>query len=76
LQYHHDTLAEAFRYLIEKRPQIYPNDGFMLQLLRYEKELIQSWKIALVEEAAQAAIATDSKNSIETSEEFKKKEGV
>ena len=45
MKYHHNTLKEAFYYLVEKRPQIWPNEGFLLQLLRYETELIQSSEI-------------------------------
>ena len=36
---------EAFEYLMEKRPQVWPNQGFLLQLLRYETELINSREI-------------------------------
>ena len=40
MKYHHNTLKQAYHFLIEKRPQIRPNEGFLLQLLRYESELI------------------------------------
>ncbi|CAF1267944.1 unnamed protein product [Rotaria sordida] len=45
MKYHHNTLKEAFYYLVEKRPQIWPNEGFLLQLIRYETELIRSREI-------------------------------
>lgn len=45
MKYHHNTLKEAFFYLIEKRPQIWPNEGFLLQLIRYETELLETREI-------------------------------
>ncbi|CAF0941531.1 unnamed protein product [Adineta steineri] len=68
MKYHHNTLNDAFHYLLEKRPQIYPNDGFMLQLLRYENELIKSREIVSTEEASKV------NNPIETIQEFEKKQ--
>ena len=41
MKYHHNTLRDAFFFLMEKRPQIWPNEGFLLQLLRYESELVE-----------------------------------
>jgi len=46
MKYHHTTLKDAFYFLIEKRPQIWPNEGFLLQLMRYETELIRSREIS------------------------------
>ncbi|CAF4345111.1 unnamed protein product [Adineta steineri] len=68
MKYHHNTLKDAFHYLLEKRPQIYPNDGFMLQLLRYENELIKSREIVSTEETSKV------NNPIETIQEFEKKQ--
>ncbi|CAF4641012.1 unnamed protein product [Rotaria sp. Silwood2] len=82
MKYHHNTLKEAFHYLVEKRPQIWPNEGFMLQLLRYENELIKSREIVLTSEISEASLCTavsssnNTKNPIETLEEFKKREQV
>jgi len=45
MKYHHNTIKEAFYFLIEKRPQIWPNEGFLLQLIRYETELIRTREI-------------------------------
>ena len=63
MKYHHNTLKDAFNFLIEKRPQIWPNEGFLLQLLRYETELIRSKEIIQHEE----------KNPLQTLEEFEEK---
>ena len=35
---------------MEKRPQIYPNEGFLVQLIRYENELMKTREIALTED--------------------------
>ncbi|CAF4410453.1 unnamed protein product, partial [Adineta steineri] len=45
MKYHHNTLKDAYTFLHDKRPQISPNKGFLLQLIRYENELIQSREI-------------------------------
>ncbi|CAF3562516.1 unnamed protein product [Rotaria sp. Silwood1] len=82
MKYHHNTLTEAFHYLVEKRPQIWPNEGFMIQLLRYENKLIKSREIVLTSAASETSLCTaasssnETKNSIETLEEFKKKEQI
>ncbi|CAF1206340.1 unnamed protein product [Adineta ricciae] len=39
MKYHHDTLKKAYDYLLERRRVAGPNASFLLQLLRYEKEL-------------------------------------
>ncbi len=39
LRYHHDSLSKAYDYLLERRRIAAPNLGFLLQLIRYEKEL-------------------------------------
>ncbi|CAF2135569.1 unnamed protein product [Rotaria magnacalcarata] len=70
MKYHHNTLKDAFHYLLEKRPQIGPNEGFLLQLIRYEKELIRTLEIVLLS-AAENLSLSDSKNPIETFKEFK-----
>jgi hypothetical protein len=67
MKYHHNTLKEAFYFLIEKRPQIWPNEGFLLQLLRYETELIRSREITKNQEDQLEA------NPIETLNEFEHK---
>ncbi|CAF4374977.1 unnamed protein product [Rotaria socialis] len=78
MKYHHNTVTEAFRYLVEKRPQIWPNQGFMLQLIHYENELIKSREILSTSETSEAFNSTavpsanDAKNPIETLHEFKK----
>ncbi|CAF3544336.1 unnamed protein product [Rotaria sp. Silwood1] len=82
MKYHHNTLTEAFHYLVEKRPQIWPNEGFMIQLLRYENKLIKSREIVLTSAASETSLCTaasssnETKNSIETLKEFKKKEQI
>ncbi|CAF0980443.1 unnamed protein product [Didymodactylos carnosus] len=45
MKYHHNTLEQAYRFLVDKRPIIGPNNYFMLQLIRYEKELIDTKEI-------------------------------
>lgn len=45
MKYHHNTFLEACNHLFEKRPQICPNEGFLVQLIRYENELIKSREI-------------------------------
>jgi len=67
MKYHHNTLKEAFYFLIEKRPQIWPNEGFLLQLLRYETELTRSREITKNQEDQLEA------NPIETLNEFEHK---
>ncbi|CAF3584139.1 unnamed protein product [Rotaria sp. Silwood1] len=82
MKYHHNTLTEAFHYLLEKRSQIWANEGFMLQLLRYENELIKSREIVLTSDRSEESSCTaalssnDTKNPIETLEEFEKREQV
>ncbi|UJR28598.1 hypothetical protein I4U23_009831 [Adineta vaga] len=39
MKYHHDTLQKAYGYLLERRRVAGPNPSFLLQLIRYEKEL-------------------------------------
>jgi len=41
-RYHHDTLHEAYGNLLERRRFAQPSDSFLLQLIRYEKELHKS----------------------------------
>ena len=53
-------------YLLEKRPQIAPNESFLLQLIRYENDLIQSREIKLNEK-------TNEENPTETLNEFENK---
>jgi hypothetical protein len=67
MKYHHNTLKEAFYYLIEKRPQIWPNEGFLLQLLRYETELIRTRVITDIQDK------TKEENPIEILNEFEHK---
>ena len=38
-RYHHDSLDKAYDYLVEQRLCAEPNLGFLLQLIRYEKQL-------------------------------------
>ncbi len=70
MKYHHNTLKEAYFYLVEKRPQIRPNDGFLVQLIRYENDLIQSREIKL--DNVNKSI-TNEENPIETLNEFENK---
>ena len=70
MKYHHNTLAEAYLYLAQKRPQIGPNDGFILQLMRYEDELVKTREIIPVN-VNQSESNKD--NPIETVDEFEKK---
>ncbi|CAF1303924.1 unnamed protein product [Rotaria sp. Silwood1] len=72
MKYHHNTLKEAFYYLIEKRPQIWPNEGFLLQLMRYETELIRSREITNNKDASIENIQMK-ENPIETLNEFEHK---
>jgi protein-tyrosine phosphatase len=69
MKYHHNTLKEAFYFLIEKRPQIWPNEGFLLQLLRYETELIRSRELT----KNQDQLILNEENPIETLNEFEHK---
>lgn len=69
MKYHHETLKDAFYFLIEKRPQVWPNEGFLLQLLRYEKELIHSREIL----PNQNEVTVKENNPIETLTEFQEK---
>jgi protein-tyrosine phosphatase len=70
MKYHHNTLKEAYLYLAEKRPQICPNEGFLIQLIRYEDELIQSREIKPNDENSSV---TNEENPIETLNEFETK---
>jgi protein-tyrosine phosphatase len=70
MKYHHNTLKEAYLYLAEKRPQICPNEGFLIQLIRYEDELIQSREIKPNDENTSV---TNEENPIETLNEFETK---
>jgi protein-tyrosine phosphatase len=69
LKYHHNTLNEAFFFLMEKRPQIWPNEGFLTQLLRYETELIGTREIPQSTES----IPPKEENPLETLVEFESK---
>jgi len=69
MKYHHNTLKEAFYYLIEKRPQVWPNEGFLLQLIRYETELIRSREISNIKDES----IPKEENPIETLNEFETK---
>ncbi|CAF1550559.1 unnamed protein product [Adineta ricciae] len=70
MKYHHNTLNDAYGFLVEKRPSICPNDGFLLQLIRYEKDLIQTREIQ--SENAGKSLAKED-NPIETLSEFEHK---
>ena len=74
MKYHHRTLREAHVFLLNKRPQISPNDGFLLQLIRYEKELIRSQEIQC--EAEKPDVNVIEENPIETIDEFKEKHHI
>ena len=65
MKYHHHTLRDAFLFLMEKRPQIWPNEGFLLQLLRYESELGQTREVTANEP-----------NPLQTLTEFEAKESI
>jgi hypothetical protein len=69
MKYHHNTLKEAFYFLIEKRPQIWPNEGFLLQLIRYETELIRTREIPNKKDESIEDIQKE-ENPIETLNEF------
>jgi protein-tyrosine phosphatase len=69
MKYHHNTLKEAFYFLIEKRPQIWPNEGFLLQLMRYETELIRTREIPNKKDESIEDIQKE-ENPIETLNEF------
>jgi protein-tyrosine phosphatase len=69
MKYHHTTLKDAFYFLIEKRPQIWPNEGFLLQLMRYETELIRSREISNNKNES----IQKEENPIETLNEFETK---
>ncbi|CAF0758795.1 unnamed protein product [Adineta steineri] len=45
MKYHHDTLMKAYDFLLDRRPISCPNPGFLIQLIRYEKELRNSGEI-------------------------------
>ena len=67
MKYHHQTLKEAYAYLLAKRPQIRPNDGFVLQLMRYEDELVKTRELIPINNAHQSE-----ENPIETIGEFER----
>jgi len=69
MKYHHNTIKEAFYFLIEKRPQIWPNEGFLLQLIRYETELIRTREIPNKKDESIEDIQKE-ENPIETLNEF------
>jgi protein-tyrosine phosphatase len=69
MKYHHNSLKEAYLYLIEKRPQIWPNEGFLIQLIRYEDELLRSGEI-------KGNVITNEENPIETLNEFENKHKI
>lgn len=71
MKYHHNTLKESYLYLSEKRPQIHPNDGFILQLMRYEDELIKSREIKPM-----GVSESNEDNPVETVGEFEKKHHI
>ncbi len=70
MKYHHNTLKEAYYFLLDKRPLICPNEGFLLQLIRYENDLIQSREIKPVD-VTKSIIEVE--NPIETLNEFEDK---
>ncbi|CAF0898018.1 unnamed protein product [Adineta steineri] len=70
MKYHHNTLKDAYTFLHDKRPQISPNKGFLLQLIRYENELIQSREIKPTDTTASII---KEENPIETLDEFQEK---
>jgi protein-tyrosine phosphatase len=72
MKYHHNTLKDSFYYLIEKRPQIWPNEGFLVQLIRYETELIRSREIPDDKNQSIENIQKED-NPIETLNEFESK---
>lgn len=72
MKYHHNTLKEAFNFLIEKRPQIWPNEGFLVQLMRYEGELIRSREITNNQREKDEKLEIE-ENPIETLNEFESK---
>lgn len=69
MKYHHNTLNEAYLYLAKKRPQICPNDGFILQLMRYEDELIKTREIRPI---SFNQSESNEDNPIKTVDEFEK----
>ncbi|CAM4829414.1 unnamed protein product [Rotaria magnacalcarata] len=46
MKYHHDSLEEAYDYLVKRRHCVEPNLGFLLQLIRYERQLHKTNEIA------------------------------
>ena len=72
MKYHHNTLKEAFYYLIEKRTQVWPNEGFLLQLLRYETELIRTREVPNKRDELIECVPQED-NPIETLNEFEHK---
>lgn len=66
MKYHHNTLKDALVFLLEKRPIICPNSGFMVQLLQYEKRLSAKNEI----ERGSVALVASKENPIQTLEEF------
>lgn len=69
MKYHHNTLKEAFFFLMEKRPQVWPNEGFLAQLFRYEAELIGTREVPRSDEPT----PPEEENPLETLEEFENK---
>ena len=80
--YHHNTPKNAFHYLINKRPQIDPNEGFLFQLLHYANVLIKSRGIVTTSDTSAASTSSvltssDSTDSpIETVQQFGKKKDM
>ncbi|UJR08880.1 hypothetical protein I4U23_013135 [Adineta vaga] len=72
MKYHHNTLNEAFFFLVEKRPQIWPNEGFLLQLIRYETELLKTREIPTKKDESIENLRKED-NPIDTLVEFEHK---
>ena len=70
MKYHHTTFHDAFFFLVEKRPAIWPNEGFLVQLFRYESELIRTREVL---PPAKESIPPAEENPLETLEEFQNK---
>lgn len=60
---------------MEKRPQIWPNEGFLLQLLRYETELIKSREVPPTDPTAMPSEPNE-ENPLQTLSEFEEKEST
>ncbi|UJR18024.1 hypothetical protein I4U23_004925 [Adineta vaga] len=62
MKYHHSSLDKAYDYLVERRRCAEPNLGFLLQLIRYERELHK------IDETVPSQNNNEKDNSIETSD--------